>query len=618
MNKMDVCLGPITLLQNLPKLIDIEDEPYILTKDDSGNPLLYSAICPHQSNIVKDLKKDEWRCPSHEWTFNPDSGKCINSPTSSLDKIEIKIQKNLLYASIPGTEQQRIEVDEGPKVLPKITVVGSAALLIEWKGFNILMDPWIERFAIFDSWINYPPSKIKISELPKIDAIYISHEHSDHFHEYTLSQLDKNIPIYVPDFDNERLVKKAETLGFKNVKAMSSGNLFEITDSIKMISFTSGSTWNDSILYLQLGNFKILNVNDAGFNWSIKKIVGDIDLLCVQFSPGSSYPITWAHIENESKKQMMLERNQAMLRMMKQIADLSNAKYILPFANFNELCNPEHLKYVKAQPKNNLSDVINHFTDENIQVLDLLPGESWDGQTQKFTRHTDREIFYNKEYLYTYLKNQYEIEKNQKSISEDFDITHDDLKQYFESFSGSELSKHVGSYTVLLTAKNFQRTLHGFIKFECGNVTYESLTAPKDAELTMICKGNMVQEIIHNDLYWDEMEGGYWCTYSRNPDLYNIAFWKLLHVPWQARLGYDENLNKNRLEIKSSTAIADIIEKGGEKVSQIFEKYGLYCVGCPTSKGETVEEGCNSHGLTNQQSDKMILEIKSVLSNPKN
>ena len=38
-----------------------------------------------------------------------------------------------------------------------------------------------------------------------------------------------------------------------------------------------------------------------------------------------------------------------------------------------------------------------------------------------------------------------------------------------------------------------------------GNVTYESLTAPKDAELTMICKGNMVQEIIHNDLYWDEM-----------------------------------------------------------------------------------------------------------------
>jgi CMP-N-acetylneuraminate monooxygenase len=315
---------------------------------------------------------------------------------------------------------------------------------------------------------------------------------------------------------------------------------------------------------------------------------------------------------------MMLERNQAMLRMMKQIANLTNPKYILPFANFNELCNPEHLKYVKAQPKNNLGDVINNFTDENIQVLDLLPGESWDGQTQKFTRHTDREIFYNKEYLYTYLKNQYDIEKNRKSISEDFDITHDDLKQYFESFSGSELSKDVGSYTVLLTAKNFQRTLHGLITFKDGSVTYKSLTAPKDAQLTMICQGNMVQEIIHNDLYWDEIEGGYWCTYSRNPDLYNIAFWKLLHVPWQARLGHDENLNKNRLEIKSSTAIADIIEKGGEKVSQIFEKYGLYCVGCPISKGETVEEGCNSHGLTNQQSDKLIIEIKSVLRNTKN
>ena len=203
---MEICLGPTTLLQNLPKLIDFKGEPYILTEDKDKNPILYSAICPHQHNVVKDLRKDVWRCPSHEWIFEPDSGKCINAPQASLEKIKIKIDKNFLYAEINGEEQKKIKVADGPKISPKITVVGSAALLIEWNGFNILTDPWIERLAVFDSWINYPPSGIKISDLPKIDAIWISHEHSDHFHEHTLSLFDKNIPVYVPDFDNQRLV----------------------------------------------------------------------------------------------------------------------------------------------------------------------------------------------------------------------------------------------------------------------------------------------------------------------------------------------------------------------------------------------------------------------------
>ena len=616
--EVEICLGSITLLQNIPKLINIKDEPYILTKNDNGEPLLYSAICPHQHNVVKDLKKDEWRCPSHEWTFKPDSGKCINVPSSSLKKIKIQIKKNFLYASIEEQFQEKIIIDKGPKILPKITIVGSASLLIEWEGFNILTDPWMERLAVFDSWINYPPSEIKISELPKIDAIWISHEHSDHFHEHTLSLLDKNIPVYLPDFDKQRLAKKAKKIGFKNIKSMSSGKLFEITDNIKMMSFNSGSIWNDSILYLQLGNFKILNVNDAGFNWNIKKNIGDVDLVCIQFGPASAYPTTWTHIENKSKKQMMLQRNEGMLRMIKQIAELCNTKYILPFANFNELCNPEHLKYVKMQPKNRPSDVVKYFSNKNIKVLDLLPGESWDGKAQKFTRNINREKIFEKEYLYEYLKNQYEVEKNQKIILDNFDLTQNELKEYFESFSNSELAKEVGNYTVLLTAKNSNRILHGLIVFKNGNVIYKIVTNPENAEMTMICAGNMVQKIIRDNLYWDEILSGYWCTCSRNPDVYNVAFWKLLHVPWQARLENSKYSNKNKFEIKSSTSIADIIEKGGKKVSQIFEKYGLYCVGCETSMGETVEEGCRLHGLTNQQSDELIRELKFILNSSKN
>ncbi len=65
--------------------------------------------------------------------------------------------------------------------------------------------------------------------------------------------------------------------------------------------------------------------------------------------------------------------------------------------------------------------------------------------------------------------------------------------------------------------------------------------------MTMVCAGNMIQEIIRNDLYWDEIQSGYWCTCSRNPDVYNVAFWKILHVPWQARLEYSKDSDKNRI-----------------------------------------------------------------------
>ena len=58
---------------------------------------------------------------------------------------------------------------------------------------------------------------------------------------------------------------------------MSPGKIVSLSDKINAVSFTSGSFWNDNILYLQLGGFSVLNVNDAGFNWNIPKIIGKVD-----------------------------------------------------------------------------------------------------------------------------------------------------------------------------------------------------------------------------------------------------------------------------------------------------------------------------------------------------
>jgi len=340
---MEIILSS-SILDDIPKLIEIQGQLYIITKNKNGIPILYSASCPHQHNVVRELNEEIWRCPSHDWTFNPKTGQSINTPQACLTRIPIRLEGNSLYVTVPDVQNELILPKYDDKILPKITVVGSASLLIEWNGFNILTDPWIEGSAVFDSWINYPPSGISVSDLPKIDAIWISHEHSDHFNEYTLSLIDKSIKIYVPDFDNCRLEKLVRKLGFENVTSMSHGKLFSLSDKINAVSFASGSFWNDNILYLQLGGFTILNVNDAGFNWNIPKIVGKVDMVCSQFSPASGYPATWTHIDTSKKLELMRARNTGILKMMKQIVDFCDADYLLPFANFNELYQPEHRK----------------------------------------------------------------------------------------------------------------------------------------------------------------------------------------------------------------------------------------------------------------------------------
>ena len=69
----------------------------------------------------------------------------------------------------------------------------------------------------------------------------------------------------------------------------------------------------------------------------------------------------------------------------KQITDLMEPSFILPFANFNSLYLPEHQKYLKSQPKNTPHDVVELFNNDNVTVLELLPGETWDGKNNNKT-----------------------------------------------------------------------------------------------------------------------------------------------------------------------------------------------------------------------------------------
>lgn len=50
------------------------------------------------------------------------------------------------------------------------------------------------------------------------------------------------------------------------------------------------------------------------------------------------------------------------------------------------------------------------------------------------------------------------------------------------------------------------------------------------------------------------------------------------------------------IEIAKDTIIGDILDIAPQ-TAPIFLSIGMHCLGCPSSRGETVEEACAVHGV---------------------
>ena len=59
------------------------------------------------------------------------------------------------------------------------------------------------------------------------------------------------------------------------------------------------------------------------------------------------------------------------------------------------------------------------------------------------------------------------------------------------------------------------------------------------------------------------------------------------------------------VQITKDTVIGDILDIAPQ-TAPIFFSIGMHCLGCPSSRGETVAEACMVHGLTDAQMDKLL------------
>ncbi len=109
----------------------------------------------------------------------------------------------------------------------RVTLVNHATLLVQMDGVNILTDPtWAKRSAATVGVRRRRPPGIRFDDLPKIDAVLVSHNHQDHMDLPTLRRLSAaDHPIVYSGLGNRVFLAKNGVPGARDLDWWQSAEL---------------------------------------------------------------------------------------------------------------------------------------------------------------------------------------------------------------------------------------------------------------------------------------------------------------------------------------------------------------------------------------------------------
>jgi hypothetical protein len=140
----------------------------------------------------------------------------------------------------------------------KVTFVGHASLLVEANRVSILSDPWWRGPCFGAQWWNYPEPFVRPLEGRRVDYIYVSHGHHDHFHPATLNTLNRDAKVLVSA--QTGLAPAIRDLGFEVIEVPDT-QAVALGDGVSCrIMETCGS---DTLMTITDGTEVCVNLNDA-------------------------------------------------------------------------------------------------------------------------------------------------------------------------------------------------------------------------------------------------------------------------------------------------------------------------------------------------------------------
>ena len=271
-----------------------------------------------------------------------------------------------------------------------VTYLGHAAILLEAAGTRILMDPWLTDPTYHGTWWHFPPLELGVRDLPRIDYLYVSHEHPDHFDPPTLAQLDKNIQVVIPNFRRKRFRDRIAAIGFNRIAEIDYGTDFALNgNGLALRLIGPDRPWDDSAILLRDGRTTVLNVNDCHLDEDTLGRLGRehaIDLAFLTFTGASQYPGCF-DFPLSSKIERALYSKHSHLEEFVNWARLLRTKRAVPAAGNHALVAEDQLFLNTPMYANTPADAVEALRAgaPEIEGLQMNPGDAWtpDGGHQR-------------------------------------------------------------------------------------------------------------------------------------------------------------------------------------------------------------------------------------------
>ncbi|TVX96501.1 Rieske (2Fe-2S) protein [Cohnella terricola] len=93
-------IGSVDDYSDFPAEVLLDNTPYWLVRAPEGGYRLLLAICPHAGGEIRPMN-DVLFCPLHFWTFDSETGACVNVPGERLMSRNVIVRDRRLIAEGP-------------------------------------------------------------------------------------------------------------------------------------------------------------------------------------------------------------------------------------------------------------------------------------------------------------------------------------------------------------------------------------------------------------------------------------------------------------------------------------------------------------------------------------
>jgi UDP-MurNAc hydroxylase len=422
----------------------------------------------------------------------------------------------------------------------QVTTLGHAAAFYRLdSGATLLLDPWLTDPAYFHSWWHFPPLRLRVRDLGRIDGVYLSHDHPDHCDPKTLAQLPRDTEFLIANFAGDAVDRILKALGFRNVRRMKFREPFEWRGA-RVECLRTDLPWDDSSLLVTDGGATVFDMNDCKFNDASLDALGaraKIDLALLPYSGAIQFP-TCYEMPAQAKLDLCEKRRADHARLFADRASRLRPRFAVPFAagyclpspeqwwmnDINNIISPARARdeLVKAAPR--------AHDGSAVEALEMNPGDCWDSKTGRVERAAPPPDWSKHfELVREYARSIGDEVARARAAEADPEPGLD--RRFLESFrklvlDQAELAK-AASYRVQFDARGAQGFL-GFVD-TTGDAPKVGLGRVEKPNLVIRIPTPMLDAVLAGKVVWDEILISFRLWFDEQPPVYNEAWWALLH-----------------------------------------------------------------------------------------